>query len=85
MPLKRGAGRNVIAENVRRELRAGKSQDEAVAIALDEARRTSRRGEKPPPYPKRKRAAQARKNKLARRRGYCSICRGPHKYKHGRA
>lgn len=37
MPLKRGNSRAVIRANIRREKRAGKSQKQAVAIALRKA------------------------------------------------
>lgn len=45
MPLSRGDSRAVIGANIKRELAAGKPRDQAVAIALSEARRT---GHKPP-------------------------------------
>lgn len=37
MPLKKGSSRKVIAENIRREIRAGKPRDQAIAIALEKA------------------------------------------------
>ncbi len=39
MPLKRGSSRKVISENIRREIRAGRPQKQAVAIAFDVARK----------------------------------------------
>ena len=43
MPLVQGYSRAAISENIRRELRAGAPQDQAVAIALETARRARRR------------------------------------------
>lgn len=40
MPLERGSSRMVVSENIRREMRAGKKQKQAVAIALAQARRS---------------------------------------------
>ena len=39
MPLSQGPGRQIIAENIRREMEAGKPQKQAVAIALSVAKR----------------------------------------------
>ena len=53
MPLKRGASQSSISENVKREMDAGKSRRQAIAIALSQARDTARKGQKrPPPPPK---------------------------------
>jgi len=43
MPLKKGKSRKVVSENIRNEMAAGKPQKQAVAIALN----TARRGKKP--------------------------------------
>ncbi len=40
MPLKSGYGRKTISENIRREIQHGKPKKQAVAIALDKARKS---------------------------------------------
>lgn len=51
MPLKRGYGKKTIAKNIRTEMRAGRPQKQAIAIALSVARKAA---------PKAKRAMFAR-------------------------
>lgn len=43
MPLKRGASRATVSANIRTEIKAGRPQKQAVAIALSEARRTGKK------------------------------------------
>lgn len=40
MPLKKGASRETISENIRKERAAGKPEKQSVAIALNEARKS---------------------------------------------
>jgi hypothetical protein len=43
MPLKKGSSRKTISSNIRTEIKAGRPQRQAVAIALDVARRARRK------------------------------------------
>jgi hypothetical protein len=43
-PLKKGSSQKVISSNIKTEMAAGKKQSQAVAIALDVARRSGKKG-----------------------------------------
>ena len=43
MPLKSGSSRKTVSQNIRTEIKAGKPQKQAVAIALNEARKTGKK------------------------------------------
>jgi len=43
MPLKKSASKKAVSENIRTEMRAGKPQKQAIAIALDVQRRAKKK------------------------------------------
>jgi hypothetical protein len=46
MPLKKGTGKKTFQENIKKEIKAGKPQKQAVAIAYSQKRRSSKKGSK---------------------------------------
>lgn len=46
MPLKKGSSRKTVSQNIRTEIKAGKPKPQAVAIALDVARRSKAKRKK---------------------------------------
>jgi hypothetical protein len=46
MPLKKSSSKAAVSQNIRTEIKAGKPQKQAVAIALDVQRRAKAKGKK---------------------------------------
>ena len=54
LPLKKGYSKETISKNIKTEMKHGKKQRQAVAIALDTARRSAKKAGKHPAHLKKK-------------------------------
>jgi hypothetical protein len=51
MPMKQGYGKKTMSENISREMKAGKPQKQAVAMAMSNARKSAKAAGKPAKAP----------------------------------
>ena len=54
MPLKKGYSKKTVKENIKREMKSGRPQNQAVAIAMETARKAAMKAGKPYKAPRRK-------------------------------
>lgn len=52
MPLKMGYGKKAVSENISKEMKSGKPQKQAIAIAMSTARKAAMKAGKPSKVPK---------------------------------
>lgn len=63
MPLKKGYGKKTIGKNIATEMKAGKPKKQAIATALNTARKASEKAGKPSKVPAKKKMQTKKKGK----------------------